>query len=385
MARSRFVSTGVLLTVALGLTLSASAAAQDNAPNAANVALARSLGIEGVQLAEAGNCAAAIDKLEKAEALYHAPTILERLGECQVAVGKIVAGTETLQRVVREPLPPRSPPAFVVAQDRAKKALAASLPKLAKLKIHLEAPPWAKAIVKVNGESIPLAALDVDRPADPGRHAIEASAAGCRTALAEVTLQQGASGAANLRLDPDGSAAAAPPAVAPVAPVQPAPQYPAAAPAPQPYAAQAPTPYAAQPQTAAVPPAGAPDASQGQGTSATRTVGYVLIGVGAVGLTVGAVFGAVAMGKKTALDLKCGSNKANCPSDAQSDIDSMKSSATNSTIGFAVGGVGLVAGIVLAIAGGSSQPTQTTAVVPASHVAITPWVGPSSLGVTGVF
>jgi hypothetical protein len=301
-----------------------------------------------------------------------------------------VAGTETLQRVVREPLPPRSPQAFVAAQDRAKKALAASLPKLAKLKIHLEAPPWAKAIVKVNGESIPLAALDVDRPADPGRHAIEASAAGCRPALAEVTLQQGASGAANLRLDPDGSAAAAPPAVAPTAPVQPATQYPAAGSAPPqaPYynaQAPAPTPYAAQPQTAAVPPAGAPDTSQGQGTSATRTVGYVLIGVGAVGLTVGAVFGAVAMGKKTALDLKCGSNKANCPSDAQPDIDSMKSSATNSTIGFAVGGVGLVAGIVLAIAGGSSQPTQTTAVVPASHVAITPWVGPSSLGVTGVF
>jgi hypothetical protein len=389
MARSRFVSTGVLLTSALSVALCAPAAAQDRTPSAADVALARSLGTEGVQLADAGNCPAAIEKLAKAEALYHAPTILERLGECQVAVGRVVAGTETLQRVVREPLPPNAPKAFVVAQERAKKSLTASLPKLAKLKIHLEAPPWAQPIVRVDGESVPLATLDVDRPADPGKHVLDASAAGCRAAVAEVTLQQGAGSAATLRLDPEPTAAGSPPAAAPMAPVQPAAPPPAPAmapaPAPAPYApppAAAPAPYAPQPQPGAVPPAGAPDTGQGQGSSATQTAGYVLIGVGVVGLMVGSVFGLVAMGKKATLDTQCGSNKNSCPPDAQSSIDSMKSAATGSTIGFAVGGVGLVGGIALAIAGGASKNSEP---VPAGRVAVTPWIGPSSFGVTGVF
>src|SRR3954463_6345420 len=101
--------------------------AQDQ-PSAGDVALARSLGLEGVQLAEAGNCSAAIDKFQRAEALFHAPTILVRLGECQVATGKVVLGTESLQRVVREALPPKAPKAFADAQVRAQKSLDAALP-----------------------------------------------------------------------------------------------------------------------------------------------------------------------------------------------------------------------------------------------------------------
>jgi len=60
---------------------------------AENTAAARTLGIEGVQLADAGKCPEAIEKLSRAEALHHAPTILGRLGECQVNVGEVVTGT----------------------------------------------------------------------------------------------------------------------------------------------------------------------------------------------------------------------------------------------------------------------------------------------------
>src|SRR5438132_180639 len=76
---------------------------------AENVAAARSLGILGVQLADAGKCPEAIEKLERAESLYHAPTILGRLGECRVNVGQVVQGTEDLNRVVREQLPANAP------------------------------------------------------------------------------------------------------------------------------------------------------------------------------------------------------------------------------------------------------------------------------------
>ena len=53
----------------------------------------------------------AIEKLKRAEALHHAPTILGRLGECQVNVGEVVEGTENLNLVVREPLAETAPKA----------------------------------------------------------------------------------------------------------------------------------------------------------------------------------------------------------------------------------------------------------------------------------
>jgi len=82
-------------------------------------ASARALGVEAVHLADSGDCASAIPKFEAAERLYHAPTTLERLGECRIKVGRLVAGTEDLNRVVREVLPPNAPAPFVAAQGAA--------------------------------------------------------------------------------------------------------------------------------------------------------------------------------------------------------------------------------------------------------------------------
>src|SRR5262245_36284678 len=121
---------------ALSLLFASPAWSQD--ASAENVAAARALGIQGVQLADAGKCDQAIEKLQRAESLYHAPTILGRLGECQVAVGQIVLGTENLNRVVREQLAPNAPQAFRNAQERAKKALDAALPKIAYLTVTVE-------------------------------------------------------------------------------------------------------------------------------------------------------------------------------------------------------------------------------------------------------
>src|SRR5450432_1100557 len=94
------------LCSALVALLSNTGHAEDSAEN---TAAARTLGSEGVQLADAGKCPEAIERLTRAEALHHAPTILGRLGECQVNVGSVVEGTENLNRVVREQLPADAP------------------------------------------------------------------------------------------------------------------------------------------------------------------------------------------------------------------------------------------------------------------------------------
>ena len=110
----------------------------------------------------------AIEKLERAVKLFHAPTTLERLGECKVEVGRIVDGAEDLQRVVREDLPAGAPAAFTAAKTRAQGILKKALPRIAHLKLHVAAPPDTKATVLMDGNVYPDALLDGDRPVDPG-------------------------------------------------------------------------------------------------------------------------------------------------------------------------------------------------------------------------
>src|SRR3954462_1213119 len=90
-ARQRFIALCMVSTLTTSLIAPAILAQEQ--PQAENVAAARSLGMQGIKLADSGDCKAAIEKLSRAEALYHAPSILGRLGECQVEVGQIVAGT----------------------------------------------------------------------------------------------------------------------------------------------------------------------------------------------------------------------------------------------------------------------------------------------------
>src|SRR5262245_27375760 len=105
--RQRFIALGLASTLAASL-VAPTALAQDQ-PQAENVAAARALGLQGIKMADSGDCKGAIEKLSRAESLYHAPSILARLGECQVQVGQIVLGTENLNRVVREQLAPNAP------------------------------------------------------------------------------------------------------------------------------------------------------------------------------------------------------------------------------------------------------------------------------------
>src|SRR6478609_3076316 len=143
---SRAISLSLMLALSSSL-ISPAAFAQDQ-PQAENIAAARSLGMQGIKMADAGDCQGAIEKLSRAEALYHAPSILGRLGECQVQVGQIVVGTENLNRVVREQLAATAPKAFKDAQERAKGVLSTALPKIAHLTVKVD-PADAKPQVTV--------------------------------------------------------------------------------------------------------------------------------------------------------------------------------------------------------------------------------------------
>lgn len=323
--------------------IASTAHAEDSAEN---IAAARTLGIQGVQLADSGKCPEAIEKLKRAEALHHAPTILGRLGECQVTVGEVVEGTENLNLVVREPLAPNAPKVFFDAQTRAQKVLTAATPKIAHLVIRLT-PADVKASVAVAGKPVPAALIGAERPTDPGTHQVTATAEGYKPASATVTLPEGGHQDITLLLEKDPNAVAA---------------------LPPPVATQ---PAAPTTTTTEVPPE--PVAKK------NNTPAFIALGIGAAGLVVGSVTGAIAFSKAGDCPDKV------CPD--QDTLDGAKSMATVSTVSFGVGIAGVAVGTILLLTGNSKSeaPPAAAKAKPAPKFAMHPFIGVGSLGLTGSF
>ncbi len=296
------------------------------------------LGTEGVKLAMSGDCANAVDKLARAEALVHAPTTALPLARCDIQLGKLVAGTEILNRLVHEPLAPNSPPSWIEAKKNADPLLEATEPRIAKLRIHLDGTPsLATAAVAIDGEAVPSVLLDNDRPTDPGTHHVTAEAPGFRPAALDVTVSDGQSQTVSLRLEAEPVAAA----TANPNPVVPPPEQAVASSAP------------------------------------SRVPAYVFLGIGAAGVVVGSVFGVLALGAKSSLDSECNSAKVCAPS-AQGDINSLHTDSLVSTVGWGVGIVGLGLGTYFFVTSHQETP-------PKAALMVRPWLSPNGAGIAGSF
>lgn len=307
------------------------------ADDAVDIAAARELATEGVVLADEDKCDAAIDKLARAEKLHHAPTILGRLGECQVRIGKLVEGTENLQRVVREPLGPNPPNAFVAARARAQKVLTEAQPKIAKLTIFVD-PETLDAGVTVDGVPISTASIGTPRPTDPGSHVVEVRAPGHKTAVTTITLVTAQIASVTLKPEPVPEASKVEPVVPPPKPLPP-------------------------PKPVAMPIVEPP----------SNTGAYVALGIGAAGFVGGVTFGLLAIERKTALDRECDDKR--CGLAAQPTLDSAQRYAAFSSIGFAVSLAGVAVGTVLLL-----RPTNNK-----QSAWVAPTVGLGSIGVSGGF
>ena len=314
------------------------------ADDAKDTAAARAFGQDGVMLADQGKCAAAIEKLDRAEKLHHAPTTAGRLGECEIQTGKLIAGTERLQRLLREGLAPSPPRSFVTAMDRAQKVLDAALPRIATLRISVKAPGGTKPTVTVDDEVISSALVGADIPADPGAHKIVASAKGLVSDTKQVTLKDGETNGITLTLIVDPN-------------------------------------YKAEPAPVAVTPGPGP-AGPKETTPERRTnlLPFVAFGVGAVGIGVGAVTGLIVGSKSSDLDSNCRPD-GGCPRSQDSTLSSARTMATVSTIGFIVGGAGVAAGVILLV----TQGTTSAAPRASRPRGVQPLVGLGYAGLDGTF
>lgn len=284
---------------------------------------ARALAERGHELYEAGKYAEAIDVLQQAEKLFHAPTLVLALARAHVGAGKLLEARALLQGLVAEKLGPSSPRAFVEARRSGLEELTALEARIPTVTIRVRG---AGSAFRVSLDGAELADWHPSRAVaqNPGAHEVAVSTAGKPAVTRSFDLAPGA----RLGVDID----------------------------------------------LAAPPPGAPG---GDATSAPRpwlAPAIAALGVGAVGLGVGIGTGVLTLKAASDLRSRCGDT---CPpTDAnKGDVSAANTMGVASTVGFALAGAGLLTGVVLlAVKPGAK-----------AEAGLRTDVGPGSIRVSGVF
>jgi hypothetical protein len=232
------------------------------------------------------------------------------------------------------------------ARERAQVVLDSAKPKIAVLTISIKGPRENAATVTVDGQPVSAVLLDADRPTDPGDHTVEATAPGFLKATQRVAIGPGDRQSVTLKLDPDPNAPVAPP-------VESASSSPRS------------TVSTSDAGAAGTRDIGVTSTSAGLGSSPNHSAAYIAWAFGGAALAVGAGFGAIALKDKNDLASSCTENV--CPQGVEGKLNSAKTAGTVSTIGFGLGGAGLVLGTILYFTGSSAssgdraQPTRASA------------------------
>lgn len=296
-------------------------------------AAARALATEGAKEIEQGHLAEGIERLERAEAIVHAPPHLLYIARAAVKLGKLVKAHEAYVKVLREDLPANSPKAFVEARKAAATEAAALEPRLAKLTITLNGGNSGDLNVTIDGAPVVPALVGVAQPADPGEHVVRAAGPGWNGDEAKVSLTEGATKTVTLNVSRNEAA------------------------------------------SAALADAGSPTAARG---SRLTPLSIAALGVGVAGIAAGTFFLLQNRGHREDANDLC---KAGCPLDKRSEIESLDSKADTaaviSWIGYGVGAAGIIAGTTLILLRRSPPPATTGSV--------TPWIGAGAAGLEGTF
>jgi hypothetical protein len=329
------------------------------AQSEADRAQARDLGEQGYAAMQAHDYAKAAELFQRADSLYHAPTLLLGLARAEGQLGKYVESWEHYHRIVLEGAPQNAPAAIRNAVESAKKEMAQVEGHRARLTITIKGP--AQPSVTLDGATLPTAALGVERPVNPGQHVAHVTAQGWTEQEKRFAVADGGNSAVTIELQPAPASDQAQAAVAPATPSAPA-------------------------TTGTPAPTGGPttnDAGRAHASSGSgrKTLAWTGIAVGGAGIVAGLVTGGLAMGSRSSAS---SSPCANGPCDSgalasyQSDRNNFYSLAQISTIAFIAGGVLGGAGVVLLVTSPSAEHSTSTAWV-------TPFVGPTQAGVTGRF
>jgi hypothetical protein len=298
-----------------------------SAQPAADVAKARSLANEAVDLLDQKKYEGALDRLQRAEQLFHAPTHVAMLGEALEGLGRLAESLGVFEKLAAEKLAPSAPAAFRRAQQEAVEKVRALSARVPSVRVEVDGAPDGAATATLDGQAIGLGAA---ARVDPGHHTLHVEAAGFVAVDRPVMLpESGDVVTVALTLARVPAAAPAPPVVAPVEVPEERPSF-----------------------------------------WHSRVPAYAALGIGGAGLAVGAVTGGLSLAKVGDLKGRCPSGA--CPASAQPDIDKAGALGTASTVAFAVGAVAVAAGVVLLVV---HRPAKKEPATTGLHVTATGFGG----------
>ncbi|AKT39950.1 hypothetical protein [Chondromyces crocatus] len=298
-------------------------------------ATARTLAQEGQDALDDGDFDTARDRFTRADAIIHAPTLLIGVARAQVGLGHLIEAQEAYNRILREGIAPDAPEAFTLALEEARREVLELSPRVPAVTIRVDGAHPSQ--VMIDGVPIPSAAIGARRPVDPGEHTIRAIAPGHRAAEASIFLAEGTHQDVHLTLASTTPEATPPrPEEAPLAP----------------------------------PRSGFP----------SKALGLTALGVGGAGIVLGGVTGIMALARHAALTEVCPGDV--CPRQHEGARDTYRTLGTLSTVGFIVGGAGIVGGSLLLLTMPTVDASRTSS---PQGLRIAPQIGPGYVGAKGSF
>lgn len=193
---------GLLACVLLSAVFQLSPALAQPADESKARAEARRLAEEGQALLDKGKPREALESLRRAEAAFHAPTIVLLMAQARRELGETRAAIALYRRVLAEPLAADAPPAFRSAREIAEIELRETRAKAGLVDLVV-LPAGVQATVTVGGdEAVGGGPYEVD----PGVSTlIQVSAQGYQPAEQTVSVKAGARQRVELALEPSGS------------------------------------------------------------------------------------------------------------------------------------------------------------------------------------
>jgi hypothetical protein len=253
---------------------------------------ARALANAGLDMFDHGRWAESLERFESAERLFHAPSHWLYIARTRTKLGKLVAARDAYRKLLEEELAADAPPVFHEDQANGKAELPAVEERIARVTVSVTDSPTG-ATLEIDGNE---ATIGATTDVDPGEHLVIVSAPGYQPAEQTITLADGGDESIELVLTPAAS------------------------------------------------DAGGGDTAVEEGDLVSWVPAVAMISVGGIGLALGSITGAMALGKNSELEEACPAREQ-CLQDNQALEDDGRTLATVSTIGFVVGGFGVAAGV----------------------------------------
>lgn len=267
---------------------------------------ARSLGLSGVDAYQAGDYDVASDRLEKAYALINVPSLGLWSARALAKRNLLVEAASRYFEVAGLQVPQGDAAVQRQAQTDAQLELEQLRPRIPRLLIRVSGADASEVTLVIDGQAVPSSIIGKPRLVNPGAHRVEAKLAALQKAAA-VEVEAGQEAAVELDFAPAAKK---------------------------------------------VEPFSAPNR---QPTSTRRTLGWVGVGAGGVGIALGSVMGALALNKHSAIENSGDCPNNHCPAGKQGEVDRLNLFRTVSTVGFIAGGALAGVGVVLVLTAPSNE------------------------------